>query len=185
MSIRTILTDNAPELTKKCHPVTSFNERLHDLLDDLRQTLADVNGAGLAAPQIGILRRVALVADDDDTYLELVNPVIVEQEGEQEGFEGCLSVPGQWGIVTRPMRVTVRAQDRTGKEFSLQREGMTARCFCHEIEHLDGQLFTTHTDQLYSSEELEQCMEKQEKERAAKEKRAQKEKARQGAGGKE
>lgn len=185
MSIRPILTDNAPELIKKCHAVTSFNERLHDLLEDLKQTLTDANGAGLAAPQIGILRRVAIVADDDDTYLEMINPVIVEQEGEQEGFEGCLSVPGQWGVVTRPMKVTVCAQDRTGKEFTLQREGITARCFCHEIEHLDGQLFTAHTDRLYSSGELDQLLEKQEKERAAKEKQAQREKARQEAGGKE
>ncbi|MCC8123499.1 MAG: peptide deformylase [Oscillospiraceae bacterium] len=163
MSIRTILTQDAPELSKKCHPITSFNDRLFDLLGDLKQTLTDANGAGLAAPQIGIMRRVALVLDDDETYIELVNPVVLEMEGEQSGYEGCLSVPGMWGIVKRPMRVKIRAQDRHGNEFELEREGMTARCFCHEIEHLDGVLFTAHTDQLYTSEEVDKMLEEEKK----------------------
>ena len=159
MALRKILTDNDPALFKKCRPVTNFDQRLWDLIDDLKETLADANGAGLAAPQVGILRRVVIVVDDQENMLELVNPEILSQEGEQTGFEGCLSVPGLWGRVTRPMKVKVRAQDRNGAFFEVEGEGITARCFCHETEHLDGHLFTEHTDRLYDNEELDRLLE--------------------------
>lgn len=161
MALRKILTDGDPALHKMCRPVTSFDARLHTLLDDLKETLADANGAGLAAPQVGILRRVVIVVDAEDNMLELVNPEILTQEGEQEGFEGCLSVPGRWGVVKRPLKVRVRAQDRDGNFFEAEGEEIVARCFCHEIEHLDGHLFTEHTDRLYTTEELDQLMEEQ------------------------
>lgn len=161
MALRTILTEGDPALTKKCRPVTVFDGRLHDLLDDLKETLAHANGAGLAAPQIGILRRVVIVVDDNDEMLELVNPEIVHEEGEQEGFEGCLSVPGRWGVVKRPKKVRVRAQDRNGNTFEVEGEDIVARCFCHETEHLDGHLFVEHADRLYTTEELDELMEEE------------------------
>ena len=172
MALRKILTDGDPALHKMCRPVTSFDARLHTLLDDLKETLADANGAGsqlfplatgagLAAPQVGILRRVVIVVDAEDNMLELVNPEILTQEGEQEGFEGCLSVPGRWGVVKRPYKVRVRAQDRNGNFFEAEGEEIVARCFCHEIEHLDGHLFTEHADRLYTTEELDRMMEEQ------------------------
>jgi peptide deformylase len=143
-------------LGKVCHPVTRFDEKLHALIDDMRETLADAEGYGLAAPQVGILRRVVLVTGSDEQVIELVNPEIVLAEGEQTGLEGCLSVPGLYGDVTRPARVRVRAQDRFGKVFEVEDVDMTARCFCHECEHLDGHLFTEHTDRLYTAQELEE-----------------------------
>ncbi len=156
MALRKILTRKDPVLQKVCHPVTSFDEKLHALIDDMRETLVDSGGVGLAAPQIGILRRVVLVINSEDEMLELVNPEIVFTEGEQTGFEGCLSVPGLYGKVTRPYRVRVRAQDRSGKVFEVEDVDITARCFCHECEHLDGHLFTEHTDRLYTVEEIEE-----------------------------
>lgn len=162
MAIRTIVTMGDEMLTKKCRPVTEFNQRLHDLLDDLKETLAQANGAGLAAPQVGILRRVVIVVDDQEQMLELVNPEIIAQEGEQEGLEGCLSVPGRWGVVKRPQKVRVRAQDRNGQFFEAEGENIVARCFCHEVEHLDGHLFTEHTDHLYTNEELDELLQAQE-----------------------
>ncbi len=156
MALRKILTRKDPVLQKVCHPVTSFDEKLHALIDDMRETLVDSGGVGLAAPQIGILRRVVLVINAEDEMLELVNPEIVFTEGEQTGFEGCLSVPGLYGKVTRPYRVRVRAQDRSGKVFEVEDVDITARCFCNECEHLDGHLFTEHTDRLYTVEEIEE-----------------------------
>lgn len=158
MALRTILTDDDPVLHKACRPVTQFDGRLHDLLDDLKETLAEANGAGLAAPQVGILRRAVIVVDADDKMLELVNPEIIAMEGEQEGFEGCLSVPGRWGVVKRPMKAKVRAQDRNGNFFEVEGEEIVARCFCHEIDHLDGHLFTELADRLYTTEELDELM---------------------------
>ena len=163
MALRTILTDEEPCLKKVCRPVTEFNRRLWDLIDDLKETLTDANGAGLAAPQVGILRRVVIVVNENEEMLELVNPEIIAQEGEQDGFEGCLSVPGRWGKVKRPVKVRVKAQDRNGQSFEVEGEGMTARCFCHEIEHLDGHLFTEHANRLYTTEELDAILEKEEK----------------------
>ena len=158
MALRTILTDGDPALHKVCRPVTQFDEKLHDLLDDMKETLAKANGAGLAAPQVGILRRAVIVVDANDEMLELVNPEIIAREGEQEGFEGCLSVPGRWGIVRRPMKARVRAQDRNGNFFEVEGEEIVARCFCHEIDHLDGHLFTELAGRLYTNEELEEMM---------------------------
>lgn len=163
MALREILTQGDPVLTKTCRPVEKFDRKLHDLLDDLKETLSDSGGVGLAAPQIGILRRVVVVEDRDDHMLELVNPVIVSQEGEQSGWEGCLSVPGKYGMVQRPSLVTVRAQDRDGNFFEASGEDLVARCFCHELEHLDGHLFVEHTDRLYTVEELD-AMEQAEEE---------------------
>ncbi len=157
--LRTIVTQGDPVLNKVCHPVTKFDEKLWTLLDDMRETLLDSNGVGLAAPQVGILRRVVLVINGQDEILELINPTIIHTAGEQEDMEGCLSVPGKWGFVKRPMVVRVRAQDRNGNWFEVEDEGLTARCFCHELDHLDGHLFVEHTDRLYTPEELEQMME--------------------------
>ncbi len=156
MALRKILLEGDPTLNKVSRPVEKFDGRLHALIDDLKETLADANGAGLAAPQVGILRRVVIVVDEHDTMLELVNPVIVSQEGEQDGLEGCLSVPGRYGAVKRPQKATVRAQDRNGVPFEVSGEDMVARCFCHELEHLDGHLFTERVDgRLYTVEELD------------------------------
>ena len=146
MALRKILTDRDPVLHKTSRPVTNFDDRLHDLLDDLKETLANAGGAGLAAPQVGILRRC----------------VIERSEEIEDGFEGCLSVPGMWGMVERPMRVKVRAQDRTGAFFEAEGAGIVARCFCHEIDHLDGHLFTELTDHLYTQKELDEMMEAEE-----------------------
>lgn len=143
--------------------MTNFDQKLHDLIDDMRETLAQAQGYGLAAPQVGILRRVVLVTNSNDEVVELVNPVIIHTEGEQTGLEGCLSVPGLYGEVTRPAKVRVRAQDRFGKEFEIEDVDMTARCFCHECEHLDGHLFTEHTEKLYTVEELDELERQQEK----------------------
>lgn len=158
MALRKILTQGDPALEKKCRPVEKFDQRLHTLLDDMRETLEDSGGVGLAAPQIGILRRAVVVLDEDENMLELVNPEIIRQEGEQDGYEGCLSVPGMYGKVLRPEFVTVRAQDRDGNFFEASGEEMVARCFCHELEHLDGHLFVEHTDRLYTAEELDEIM---------------------------
>ena len=162
MALRKIAVQGDECLRKVCRPVTDFNQRLHTLLDDLTDTLLDSGGVGLAAPQVGILRRVCVVMNEDDEVIELVNPKIVYTEGEQTGLEGCLSVPGKYGEVTRPNFVRVQAQDRDGNWFEVEDEGLTARCFCHEIEHLDGHLFVEHTDHLLSDEELEEYIRKQE-----------------------
>ena len=165
MALRKIVEQGDECLAKVCRPVTEFNQRLHELLDDMTETLADAHGAGLAAPQVGILRRVCVVMDEDtEEYIELVNPEIVSQSGEQTGLEGCLSVPGKWGIVTRPNIVRVRAQDRDGNWFEAEGEGLTARCFCHELEHLDGHLYTEHIDHFLSEEELQAYLEQEEEE---------------------
>ncbi len=164
MAIRKIVVQGDPLLTKKCRQVTEFNQRLHVLLDDMRETLEEAQGAGLAAPQVGILRRAVIVADDDNGVMELINPEIISQEGEQAGPEGCLSVPGKWGMVTRPERVKIRAQDRFGSWFEAEGEGLTARCFCHEIEHLDGRLYVEHIDHFLTEEELEAFYAEQEEE---------------------
>ena len=162
MALREIIKKGDPVLEKHCHPVTRFDQKLWDLLDDMRETLAQANGLGLAAPQVGILRRVCVVMNEDDEIIELVNPEIIATDGEQTGLEGCLSVPGKFGIVTRPYTVRVRAQDRDGAFFEVEDEALTARCFCHEIEHLDGHLFVERTDHLLTEEELEEYIQQEE-----------------------
>lgn len=154
MGLRKILTDKDPTLHKVCRPVVDFDKRLHKLLDDMRETLIDANGVGLAAPQVGILRRVVLV-DVGDEILELVNPELLETDGEQEGAEGCLSVPGRYGLVKRPYWAKVRAQDRNGNTFEVEGEEIVARCFCHEIDHLDGILYTQVMERFLTEKELE------------------------------
>ena len=141
-------------LNKKCRLVTDFNQRLRDLLDDLKDTLAEAQGVGLAAPQVGVLRRAVVVLDQEDRPIELVNPEIIFAEGEQTGPEGCLSVPGKCGMVTRPDHVRVRAQDRDGNWFEVEGTDLTARCFCHELEHLDGHLYVEHIDHFLTDEEM-------------------------------
>ena len=143
MALRKILTVEEPVLHKVSRPVTVFDKKLWDLLEDMAETLYEANGVGLAAPQIGILRRIVLV-DLGDELLELVNPEIISVEGEQDGMEGCLSVPGEYWMVKRPNRARVRAQDRNGEWFEAEGEGLIARCFCHECDHLDGIVFTSH-----------------------------------------
>ena len=155
MAIRKIVTQGDPILNKKCRPVTDFNRRLHVLLDDMKDTVTEAQGVGLAAPQVGILRRVVVIDGGEDEMLELVNPEILEQSGEQSGPEGCLSVPGKWGMVSRPNFVRIRAQDRYGDWFEAEGDELMARCFCHEIEHLDGHLYVEHIDHFLSEEELE------------------------------
>ena len=155
MAIRKIVTQGDEVLTKKCREVTEFNDRLHDLLDDMADTLEESGGVGLAAPQVGVLRRVVLVINDEEEILELINPEIIHTEGEQTGPEGCLSVPGKFGMVTRPNVVRVRAQDRFGEWFEAEGEELTARCFCHELEHLDGHLYVEHIDHFLTEEELQ------------------------------
>ncbi len=155
MAIREIVTEGDPVLNKVSHPVTKFDRKLHTLLDDMAQTLRDANGLGLAAVQVGILRRAVLVINEADEIIELINPVIVEAYGQQEGLEGCLSVPGYYGDVVRPMHVKVRAQNRKGEWFEVEDEGITARCFCHELEHLDGHLFKERATAMYAVEDLE------------------------------
>ena len=153
MGMRKILTDKESSLHKVCKPVTKFDWRLHKLLDDMAETLEDANGVGLAAPQVGILRRVVIV-DTGDGILELVNPTLVETSGEQTGAEGCLSVPGRYGLVTRPYYAKVSAQDRDGNWFEAEGEELIARCFCHELDHLDGILYTQLMERLLTEEEL-------------------------------
>ena len=126
MALREIIKKGDPVLEKHCHPVTRFDQKLWDLLDDMRETLAQANGLGLAAPQVGILRRAVLVVNDQEEMLELINPEIIASEGEEDGLEGCLSVPGYWGYVKRPAWVKVRAHDRNGNEFETEGTGMTA-----------------------------------------------------------
>ncbi len=155
MGMRRILTDKEPSLHKVCKEVTVFDKKLHKLLDDMIETLQDANGVGLAAPQVGILRRVVVV-DLGDEYLELVNPTLVETSGEQIGAEGCLSVPGKYGLVKRPNVAKVRAQDRCGEWFEVEGEELIARCFCHELDHLDGIVYTQVMDRFLTEEELEQ-----------------------------
>ena len=161
MARRNILTKEEPGLYKKCRPVTEFNPRLHQLLDDMADTLSTENGVGLAAPQVGVLRRAVIVLEtnvpegEEERLIELVNPEIIESSGEQYGAEGCLSVPGEYGMVRRPLNVKVRAQDRNGNFFVVEGTGLTARCFCHEIDHLNGIVFTSKCERMLSEEELE------------------------------
>lgn len=163
MAIRKIHEVGDPCLAKVCRPVTEFNDRLHELLDDMAETLEEAGGVGLAAPQVGILRRVCIVEDEQGELIELINPEIIKTEGEQTGLEGCLSVPGQVRHRHAPMIVRVRAQDRYGATFEVEDEELTARCFCHEIEHLDGHLYTEHC-KILSEDELEKYLREQEKE---------------------
>ena len=153
MGLRKILTTKDPALRKVCKPMVNFDNRLFRLLEDMKDTLVDSGGVGLAAPQVGILRRVVLV-DTGEEILELINPVLVETDGEQVGPEGCLSVPGKYGLVKRPYWAKVRAQDRNGNWFEAEGEELIARCFCHELDHLDGIIYTEVMERFLTEDEL-------------------------------
>ncbi len=164
MGIRKIIKKGDISLTKKSRPISEYNARLQILLNDMRDTLAEANGVGLAAPQVGVLRRAVLVADisgEEPVIYELVNPEIVEAEGEQIGPEGCLSLPNIWGQVTRPEKVKVHAFDRYGEPFELEAEGLLARACCHEIDHLNGILFDSIAERFLSEEEIEEMSQKE------------------------
>ena len=158
MGLRKIMTVKEPCLHKVCRPVEKFDGKLHRLLDDMKETLAEANGVGLAAPQVGILRRVVVV-DTGEEMLELVNPELLETGGEQVGSEGCLSVPGKYGIVKRPNYAKVRAYDRDGNEFEVEGEELMARCFCHELDHLDGIVYTEIMERYLTEEEMRELSE--------------------------
>ena len=159
MALLNILKKTDPTLRKKSREVTEITPRIITLLDDMTETLHDANGVGLAAPQVGVLRRVCLVETEDTGLVELINPVIIESEGEQEALEGCLSIPGEWGYTRRPEKVTVRALNRKGEEFPVSAEGLGARAFCHEIDHLDGILYTDKAVHMLTEEEIEELEE--------------------------
>ena len=156
MALRKILTDKEPALHKVCKPVTDFDAKLHKLLDDMTDTLIESGGVGLAAPQVGILRRVFLVdvGAEENEIVEFINPEIIETDGEQIGPEGCLSVPGKYGLVKRPYYAKVRAQDRNGEWFEAEGEELIGRCFCHENDHLDGIIYTEVMERLLTEDEL-------------------------------
>ena len=157
MAVRPIIYDPDLILYKKCHPVTKFDKKLGNILTDMTQTMIHANGVGLAGPQIGYMRRVCVVLDtlDNDKIIEMVNPEVVATEGEQTGSEGCLSFPNKFGMVTRPRIVTVRAQDRNGEWFTVQSHDLTARAFLHEIDHLDGHVFTEKVTEYINMDEEE------------------------------
>jgi peptide deformylase len=166
LAIRNIVTNDKEGafLAKKCRPVEKFDQRLAAFLDDMAETLHAADGVGLAAIQVGRLRRVVVIdIGDGKGVRELVNPVIVEKSGEQESMEGCLSIPGQWGIVKRPAHVKVRAQDRHGKTFEYEGEGLLATSSCHEIDHLDGILFISRATHMLTQEELNEMSSREEK----------------------
>ncbi len=160
MALRNIVTKEDPILYKTSREVTGFNIRLQQLLDDMKETLIKSGGVGLAAPQVGVLRRAVLVIEtnvengEDEPVIEFINPVIIETEGVQEGSEGCLSVPGEYGIVKRPAKVKARAQNRYGAWFEYEGTGLTARCMCHEFDHLDGHLFLEKCDRMLTPDEI-------------------------------
>ncbi len=152
MAIRNIVKHGDDVLTKKCRKVEVFDDRLSALIDDLFDTLYQSGGVGLAAPQVGILKRVVVI-DIDDEPIELVNPEIIDMQGEQYGTEGCLSYPGQYGMVRRPMYVKIKAQDRKGDWYEYEGEELLARAFCHETDHLDGNMFMRLVDEWIEIEE--------------------------------
>ena len=157
MAIRKIVTIGDETLRKHCKPQEKFDKRLATLLKDMADTMYKAEGVGLAAPQVGILSRAAVidVTEDHSGLLEMVNPEIIEREGTQTGREGCLSVPGRQGVVTRPMKVKVRYQDRNGDLYELETEGFEARAICHELDHLDGQLYIDVMDRELTEEEIQ------------------------------
>ena len=153
MAILKIVTTKEDEalLRKVSRPVTEITPRIHTLLDDMIDTMHEADGCGLAAVQVGVLRRIVVIETPDDGLIELINPKIIADSGEQEGEEGCLSVPGRWGIVKRPMHVTVRAMNRKGEVVDITGSGLLARAFCHELDHLDGKLYIDIAKEMINS----------------------------------
>ena len=159
MALLNIVKEGDETLRKICKPVREITPRVITLLDDMRETLTDADGVGLAAPQVGILKRIALVLNvETDEIYELINPEIISREGEQEELEGCLSVPGKWAYTSRPAKVTVKAMSRNGEEVTYSGEGLLARAFCHEIDHLDGVLFTDEAVHVLTPDEVKEIM---------------------------
>lgn len=159
MAILNIITEEDPILRKKSREVTEITPRIIALLDDMTETLHKAQGAGLAAVQVGVLRRIALVEYEEGNTIELINPEIIEINGEQTGLEGCLSLPGKWGVVTRPETVTVRAMNRKGEICTHTASGLGARAFCHEIEHMDGIIYTDRAERMLTPDEVEEMFE--------------------------
>ena len=159
MALRNILTQEDPSLGKKCREVTAFNQRLHQLLDDMAETMHEANGCGLAAPQVGVLRRIVVVEVEEGNLIEMINPTIIAFAGEQYEEEGCLSLPEKWLYTKRPMHVTVRALNRNGETFEVSGSGLLARAFCHELDHLDGKLMIDRPaprDKIPAEEEVQE-----------------------------
>ena len=159
MAILNIVKEGDSVLRKTCRPVEEITPRILQLLDDMVETMRDADGCGLAAPQVGVLRRIAVVEVEDGEVFEFINPEIIEREGQQNEMEGCLSLPEQWGITDRPMKVTVRAMNRKGETYTVSGEGLKARAFCHEIDHLDGILFKDNAVHMLTREEIDEMME--------------------------
>lgn len=157
MAILKIVKTDDPIMRKTSRPVEEITPRILTLLDDMRETLRAANGCGLAAVQVGVLRRIAIVETEDGEIIELINPQIIAKAGHQEEAEGCLSIPGKWGITRRPRAVTVRAMNRQGEIFEVSGKDLLARAFCHEIDHLDGKLFTDVAVRMLSPDEIEQA----------------------------
>lgn len=156
MATLNIVKEGDEVLRKVCKPVTTITPRTLRLLDDMIETLHKADGVGLAAPQVGVLRRIAVVEVEEGQTYELLNPEIIAREGEQEELEGCLSIPDEWGITKRPAKVTVRAMNRTGETYEVTGEGLLARAFCHEIDHLDGVLYKDKAIHMLTREEIEE-----------------------------
>lgn len=154
MAILNILKEGDETLRKKCRPVDEITPRILTLLDDMHDTLEKAQGVGLAAPQVGILRRIVIVEIDDKKY-EMINPEIIETKGRQDEIEACLSVPDKYGLVRRPAKVKVRATDRNGNVYEVEGEGLMARCFCHELDHLDGILYIDKAKEIYDPDDIE------------------------------
>ena len=161
MAILKIVKEKDPVLRKKSRPVEEITPRILTLLDDMKDTLHKANGCGLAAVQVGVLRRIVLVETEEGKLFEMINPEIIASEGEQEELEGCLSIPQVWGITHRPKTVTVRYTDRKGKVREATGDDLTARAFCHELDHLEGTLFTDHAVRILTQEELDKLSEEQ------------------------
>ena len=153
MALRKIRTEGDECLAKVCRRVDIFDKRLHILLDDMKDTLREADGLGLAAPQVGILKRVVVIVKENGEMLELVNPEIIATNGSYVASEGCLSVPGVVGTVERPLKTTVKAFDRNGNEFEFTGEGLYSKCLCHELDHLDGVLYTSKVIEYIDPEE--------------------------------
>ena len=155
MALREVRKEGDPVLRKECRPLKEMNDRTRQLIDDMFETMYEANGVGLAAPQVGILKRIVVSEVEEDNPIVLVNPVIVEQDGEQTGYEGCLSVPGMTGIVTRPEHVVCEALNEKMEPFTIDAHGLLARCICHELAHLDGHLYPEVASEMMTNEELE------------------------------
>ena len=154
MALLNIITEKDPTLRKKSRPVTEITDRILTLLDDMAETMRDAEGVGLAAVQVGVLRRVVVIETEPGELIELINPVIVKKSGKQRTYEGCLSLPGKCGITERPMDVTVEALDRRGNRIKINGSGLLAKAFCHEIDHLDGILYSDVAEHMLTDEEI-------------------------------